>query len=247
MSKEKLDSTRLSVEPEYDCLICKDVGVVHPVENGKVDYSQLVPCMCRAEAIIKERQQRMLKYCFLPADTEGWTLKKFEAYTDTLKKALAAASEVAKPDGNIKWLTLIGGVETGKSHLAVAICREWLKHDIPARYVGVPTMLDELRATYDKDAEDSFLSKMHFYQNVPLLVLDDLGVEKLTDWGYEKLYSIINSRLENGFPLVVTTNVDISAIPGDKEHRIGSRLLRHKQGKVITMGVKDYSVHKGRR
>lgn len=215
--------------------------------GGKTDYSQLVPCKCQEKTLTKARRDRMFKYCYLPVDTEGWTLDKFDAYNADLKAALVAAREVANPDGSIKWLTLMGKTEVGKSHLAVGICREWLKNDMPARYVGVPTMLDELRATFELKSEMNLTMKLLFYQTVPLLVLDDLGVEKLTEWGFEKLYTIINSRLENGLPLVVTTNLPVTEIPGDKEHRIGSRLLRHREGKVMVLDAKEYSVYKGRR
>jgi len=182
----------------------------------------------------------MLKHCNLPADTVGWTLDKFDAYHPDLKLALAAAKEIAKPEGGLKWLTLSGGVDVGKSHLSVAICREWLRHDMPARYSGVPSLLDSLRNTYTTGGEFKFENLMHFYQNVPLLVLDDLSVEKATEWGFEKLYQIVNSRSEGGLHLVVTTNRPLDNLRGDDEKRIASRLMRHRQGKVIVINAPEY-------
>jgi len=219
--------------------------MVHPVgPDGKTDYSRLVACSCSIERLKKEREERMLRYCSLPADTDGWTFNNFDAYNESLFEALSASQEIAKVEGDIKWLTLSGAVDCGKSHLAVSICREWLSHDKPARYVFVPGMLDDLRSGYDNNAEYSFESKMHFYKTVPLLVMDDLGTEKMTEWGYEKLCIIINHRSEEGLHLVVTTNKPLDSIPGDREHRIGSRLLRHRQGKLVIIDAPEYRLRR---
>jgi len=238
---DKDKTIKSSDEPVYNCPICMDFGWVHPTRpDSKPDYSQLVPCPCSIERFKVEREKRMLLQCNLPADTKGWTFENFEAYNDSLREALSIAQEIASGEGKLKWLILKGETDCGKSHLAVSICREWLIHDKPARYTFVPDMLDDLRSGYDSDAEHSFESKMQVYKTAPLLVLDDLGTEKLTDWGYEKLCIIINHRAEEGLYLVVTTNKDIRAIPGDKEHRIGSRLLRHRQGKLVEIEAPEY-------
>jgi DNA replication protein DnaC len=219
---------------ESECAICLDMGFVHPRgANGKVLYDQAVPCRCQVARVAEERKERLLKYCYLPAGTDFQTFNTFRPYTTKLRVALDAARAVADPSGELKWLTLISKVDRGKSHLAVAICREWLKRDMPARYVFVPDLLDELRAGYEREGDESFLPRMYFYKTVPMLVMDDLGSEKPSAWVVEKLTTIINSRYENGLHLVVTTNRALDNLPGDVENRIGSRLRRHCQGKVV--------------
>lgn len=234
-----------SAKEEYSCSVCNDWGFVYPVEGGQTRYDKVIPCKCQAERIDIEQSANLLKFCQLPTDTEDWTFVKFHAYTADLKEALAAASEIANSGSKIKWLILISKVDRGKSHLAVAICREWLKRGIPARYVFVPDLLDELRSGYNAEGDHSFLSMMHFYKVVPLLVMDDLGSEKPSGWVVEKLTTIINTRAENGLPLVVTTNKALDELPGDMEHRIGSRLRR--QGIVVTIeDCPEYSLRKGK-
>jgi len=231
---------------EYNCPICKDGGQVHPLdEEGKVLYDQVVPCRCQAARLAVEKKERLMKYCQLPVETEDKTFETFDAYSSDLREALAVAREVANPEGKVKWLTLISKVDRGKSHLAIAICREWLKREIPARYVFVPDLLDELRTGYEREGDESFLAKMHFYKTVPLLVMDDLGSEKPSPWVVEKLTTIINTRNENGLPLVVTTNKELDNLPGDWEHRIGSRLRRHQQGKLVSIeDVGEYALRR---
>lgn len=217
---------------------------MHPrLPGGKTDWTRAIPCQCQRERIDKERRDNLLKFCRLPAATEKWTFENFKTYSPNLKEALAAAREIAMGEG-IKWLTLISKVERGKSHLAVAICREWLKRGIPARYVFVPELLDELRAGQNNDADWSFLSRMQFYKTVPLLVMDDLGSEKPSAWVTEKLVTIINSRGENGLHLVVTTNKALDNLPGDDECRIGSRLRRDEHTVIVIDDCMEYSIYR---
>jgi len=184
----------------------------------------------------------MLKFCQLPAATEDWLFEKFD-YSGPLREAYDAALELAEERG-IKWLTLVGQVDTGKSHLAIAICHRWLARGKPARYVLVPLMLEELRAGYQ--SEGQYERRMEFLLNVPLLVLDDLGAQRPTEWAMEKLMQIVDYRYVNALPLVVTTNKPPSDLPGDTEHRIGSRLLRATFGKVVTINAHEYRLRNKR-
>ena len=72
--------------------------------------------------------------------------------------------------------------------------------------------------------------------NVPLLVLDDLGVEYRTDWVQEKLDTIIDYRLMQGLPLVVTTNKPLDELP----FRIASRLKRASNSKVMVIDSSEF-------
>jgi DNA replication protein DnaC len=182
----------------------------------------------------------MLKFCQLPAATEGWTFENFDA-SGPLREAYEAALELAEERG-IKWLALVGPVDTGKTHLAVAICRRWLARGKPARYVLVPLVLEELRSSYNREGDYDRL--MNFLLNVPLLVLDDLGTQKPTEWAVEKLMQIIDYRYVNGLHMVVTTNRSLGDLPGDTEHRIGSRLLRVPFGQVVDIDAPEYRLRR---
>ena len=215
--------------------------MVHPIgEDGKPRYGEVVPCVCSQERMLKERYEHMLKFCQLPVATESWTFENFD-YSGPLREAYEAALELAEERG-IKWLTLVGPVDTGKSHLAVAICRRWLARGKPARYVLVPLMLEELRAGYQFEGE--YDRRLEFLLKVHLLVLDDLGTQKPTEWAVEKLMQVIDYRYVNALPLVVTTNKPLDNLPGDTEHRIGSRLLRATFGKVVTINAHEYRLRK---
>ncbi len=197
----------------------------------------MIPCPCQLTPEVKARKaQRLMKYCHLPEDTENRTFKNFNAYTPHLKEALAAAKAFT-PDGKNKALVIGGGVDTGKSHLAIAVCRTWLALDVPARYVFVPWMLDELRAGQHKEGDETYYRQMVIYQTVPMLCLDDLSAESSTPFTREKLTTILQMRWEAGMYTMVTMNKDLNKIPGDDEGRICSRLRRYAGENII--GIED--------
>ncbi len=223
----------------YKCTRCCDAGFYHPRrEDGTVDFGRTVECACQKEDNRRHRLIQLMRLCELPPESEGYT---FEEFTNRpgLGEAKSMALEVA--DGKCKWLTLSGGPDLGKTHLAIAICRRWLARGVPAKYAYVPLLMDELRRGYGHDGEEAFEYRFKIYCTVPLLVLDDLGVERSTTWAQEKLDTIVDSRLMNDLSLVVTTNLAMDEI----NERLSSRLQRH--GKVVFIDAGEYRLHKGER
>ena len=225
----------LKVQP--DCLICQDSGFIHPIIDGRVVYGQVVRCVCKTESDNRSRQQAMLRYCQLPELTK--TLDNFDVSgAKILGEALKSAWQIV--NGELIFLTLGSHSNRGKSHLAKGICLEWLKRGVPARYGFVPDLLAELKDGFDLEGEDSHMQRMGRLLDVPLLVLDDLGTEKFTDWGLEVIQRIINHRYEHQLPLVVTTNRAIDELAGTRtaeermaSQRIASRLRREEWSKVL--------------
>lgn len=220
--------------PNCECRFCQGHHMVHPLlENGKPDYSQVVPCRCVKEAWEREKRQRLLAACELPAGTEHMTFETFRL-NPGLKEAYEAALALAE-EKNTLWLTLMSEIDRGKTHLAVAICRHWLARGKIARYAYVPLLLEELRRGFRREDDYSYESRFDYFLNVSLLVLDDLGVENRTDWVQEKLDTLVDYRLMNGLGLVVTTNCSMEELP----FRIASRLQR--RGKVVVIDAPEFS------
>lgn len=122
-------------------------------------------------------------------------------------------------------LLMRGPVGSGKSHLAVGILREVVAKGYSGLYYNSPDLLRDIRATYDGNAdgpsEDSLLDEV---TNVDLLVLDDLGAEKVSGFVLDRFYLVVNKRYEGCKPLIVTTNLDEETLQNRLGDRIVSRL-----------------------
>ena len=235
--EQPVSESLLSAE-EVKCRICRDVGYVHPLINGKPDYSQVVTCQCRREDMEKQRTAAMLKMCQLPECSEDWTLEKFEVGPD-VHKAYDSALQLAEDSDEIRWLTLLGDWDRGKTHLLVAICRRWLARGKPSRYAYVPMLLKQLRGSFEEKGEYDRL--FDFFCKVPLLALDDLGVEKRTPWVMQELDTIVDYRYANRLPLVITSNLLLEELPP----RIASRVQREPWCRVIEMKGSEHRLRRG--
>lgn len=200
---------------------------------------------------MESKRLRLLKYCELPEGSENLTLETFRpGNSPSLKEAHHWSKALAEESDSIKWLTLSGGRDLGKTHLAQGVCRRWLESGKPAKFVFVPDLLDWLRESFERqklgDPGLSLSARMKILHEVPLLVLDDLGTQKPTEWAMERLMTIINHRYENHLPLMVTTNKPVDNLPGDDEGRIGSRLMRFLPGRVVVLEAPEYRKRRGK-
>ena len=218
--------------PAIDCDVCRDARFIHPrLPSGVPDYSRIIPCDCQLGRIEEQRRDHMLETCHLPLGTEDMTFDNFIVSSGTVE-ARDAALELAQAGGNcLKWLTLAGPPDRGKTHLATAACHVWLGRGEPALYAYVPDLLRDLRRGFDKDDYDE---RFRRYCKVPLLVLDDLGAEHETPWVQQELDSIVNSRAMDGLSMIVTTNLQANELAP----RIKSRLLRI--GRIVTITSGEY-------
>lgn len=111
-----------------------------------------------------------------------------------------------------KGLILVGNNGVGKTHLACSIANKLIENGTPVIYGTLINLLAELRNSYDIDNNISEMEIIKLYENVDLLIIDDLGKEKPSEWALEKLFTIINSRYENDLPVIITTNYNQNSI-----------------------------------
>ena len=122
-------------------------------------------------------------------------------------------------------LYFCGGVGTGKTHLAVAVMNELIrKRLVPSLFVTVPELLDNLRETYNKPGRN-LDEWMDAVQNADLLVLDDLGSERVTEWVRERLFVIVNHRYREALPTVFTSNIGPKDLAAQLGERTASRII----------------------
>jgi DNA replication protein DnaC len=100
-----------------------------------------------------------------------------------------------------------GPVGTGKTSLAILVAKAAKDAGRSYAVYPVPRLLAEIKRTFDRDASDNYLGFFRRLCTVDVLVLDDLGAEKQTEWVLEQLYSIVNERWQDRRSIVVTTNI----------------------------------------
>lgn len=134
----------------------------------------------------------------------------FENYkiTNKNKKAYENAKKYANKliNGETdKGLFITGTYGVGKTYLASCIANETIKNKHTVVFGTLIQLLDYIKDTY-KDSDMSDKEYLNLYSSVDLLIIDDLGKEKPTEWVLEKLFLIVNNRYNNYLPIVITTN-----------------------------------------
>ncbi|MDO8672716.1 MAG: ATP-binding protein, partial [Dehalococcoidia bacterium] len=117
-----------------------------------------------------------------------------------------------------------GPVGTGKTHLAAALLTKQIEEGRSGLFVAVPDLLDRIRATYSGKQDEDDLLKRVTSSNL-IVLLDDFGAERITDWAREKLYQIVNKRYNDCSETIVTSNLDPEQLAKQVGDRIVSRLV----------------------
>ena len=160
----------------------------------------------KVDKIIKNSKmsKRNLNYKFDNFEVNSNNKKVYQSLKNYSEKLV---NEVER-----KGLILVGNNGVGKTHLACSIANELIKNGIPIIYGTLINLLAELKNSYDVDNNISEMKIIKLYEKVDLLIIDDLGKEKPSEWGLEKLFTIINSRYENNLPVIITTNYDQNSL-----------------------------------
>ena len=121
------------------------------------------------------------------------------------------------------WFT--GDPGTGKTTLAMLISKAAMETDHTVAIYSLPRLLAQLRETYQDKAQYSLNDLIDRLSAVDLLHIDDVGAEQSSPWVLEQLYTIVNTRYEDGRAILLTTN--LVAIEGDEALReqIGDRTV----------------------
>ena len=121
-------------------------------------------------------------------------------------------------------LLLWGNVGTGKSFLAGCIANALLDKGVPVIMTNFTRLLNKLTDMYAGD-RNAYIDSFKRY---PLMIIDDLGVERNSDFAREQVFSVIDSRCRSQLPMIVTTNLSLQELqnPSDLSRaRIYDRIL----------------------
>ncbi|MDR6857231.1 ATP-binding protein [Variovorax guangxiensis] len=184
--------------------------------------------------------ERNLKFSGLIGRFKRVTFETFEAATDPQRKALQACQDFAGGDlkGGAPWL--IGRPGVGKTHLAASIVSHVIRQRGRGACIhGVHEIMQMLRARMGakkearpwEDEIETLEELRDWLGRVPLLVLDEIGVSRGSDWEAEQLFTIVDARYRHELPTIVVSNLpagELKPLLGDRVYdrlREGSRMV----------------------
>ena len=192
------------------------------------------PCRCKQEQLDREAaEQEACRHRQAVADLkhrgltdpamQEWTFANDNGKCQQMKHAHFYVEhwEIMRTE-NIGYL-LWGGVGTGKSYFAGCIANALMEQEVAVRMTNFALILNDLTASFE--GRNEYIARLC---RAPLLILDDFGIERGTEYGLEQVYNVIDSRYRSRKPLIVTTNIPLQDLqhPQDTAHaRIYDRLL----------------------
>jgi DNA replication protein DnaC len=148
-------------------------------------------------------------------DIDAHVVREVRRFADRIEERL--------DEGRGLWF--MGDVGTGKTTLAMLVSRAALDAGRTVAIYSLPTLLTEIRRTYDADVPGAYARLLDRLTAVDLLHVDDVGAERSNEWVLEQLYSIVNARYEAERSIVITTNLDPAQLREQITARTVSRLI----------------------
>lgn len=226
-------------EDEEGLLVCgvcgeqrqKFIDFAAPTEDDPNHTKKLkVATMCRCEREVEERRKRekqneedmerirkLKKASLMDEKLSGATFRNFKPtkYNARNLKLCQRYAEkfdlmLEKNQGLLFW----GDVGTGKSFVAACIANYLLERKIPVIMTSFVKLLEVIQAS--REEEPAILNRLGYAK---LVIFDDLGAERGTDYALEKVYNIIDSRYRKSLPMILTTNLTIEEMKRDMDIR----------------------------
>jgi DNA replication protein DnaC len=228
----------------------QDAGCPHCFGTGMEVVPEVGARRCRCQA--PDQRQRLFHAAHIPPRYQHCTLQDYQAGDSETSKWIAKAEAQRILDDYLvidgRGLVFIGAVGVGKTHLAVAILRELIeRYQVHGLFYQFGALLRQIQDSYNPVSQTSELKVLQPVFDAEVLVLDELGASKPTDWVRDTMMQIINTRYNDKRLTIFTTNYldtrknekDIGEI---LEDRIGTALRSrlYEMCKTVVIDGEDY-------
>jgi len=241
-----------STKTEPDPVVCPHCGAVRRYERrtipqlGFVTWVAPGPCQCSGakkeraeeearrkaaweqEKILARRKRyaELLRKSRLPKRYSGLFFKDAKI-TEQNRKAFEIARkyiEAFSRGEQSQSLFITGPVGTGKTYLVSCLVNELLYQGICCLFGNVLNLLGRIKQSYDDATEEDEQAVLQQLKTVPLLVIDDLGKEKVSPWVQQILYDLIDTRYAEERAVVITSNFTLSELEKRYDEDVGPAL-----------------------
>ena len=223
-----------------ECDVCGGTGW-KPVESNGV--RRVERCDCWREGL----QAKLLAEAGIPPRYRRCDLDSFRDINDSLAVAVRKARRFAESFPVVdKGLFFLGKPGLGKTHLSVAILKEVIKRtNARALFYDVRELLKDIRNTYNPVVRATEMQVIRPVMEAELLVLDDLGAEKTSEWVEETLNLVVNTRYNERRATIFTSNhpvLDDLTDPDNLVVRVGYRMWSrfHEMCEFVELKSLDY-------
>lgn len=212
-------------------LFCGSCRTAKQVRIQLLGMDRVVPCLCACKKRLRDEEEAERQR--VEANDRIMRLRSAGISSQTFRDASFAADDGKNPNPMDtlrryaeKWedmqrenigLLLYGDVGTGKSYGAACIANRLIEQSIPVCMINLSTVLNSLGG-FQSEEKNDYISDLMRY---PLLILDDFGMERQTEYALEQVFNVIDARYRSGKPLVITTNLSLAELnaPKSLEHK----------------------------
>lgn len=187
----------------------------------KVRVKMPVSCRCRAERRYQEEQmlqqdkdmramEALKRQSLMDERLRDVSFDSFRKTNDNaynLKLCLRYANHFDEMLAKNQGLLFYGGVGTGKTFAAACIANQLLNQRIPVIMTSFVKLLESMQGFSEDDSV--LIARLN---RAKLLIIDDLGAERSTDYALEKVYDIVDSRYRAKLPIILTTNLSMTEL-----------------------------------
>lgn len=172
----------------------------------------------------QRRQQlyALKSMCFSDSGLYNWTFDNDNGKNPNMNRAKCYVDRWDKMLSENIGLLLWGEVGTGKSFFAACIANALIEQCVSVKMTNFAAILNDL---FSCDNKNEYIDRLN---ESSLLIIDDLGIERNTEYALEQVYNIIDARYKSNKPVIITTNLSLTELkhPSDTAHkRIYDRIL----------------------